>query len=337
MSNTSDSPAAAGFGSPSTLDHEEDQAELPFASPLPRSERPFLEEEENPFAFDHVRLRFRQDGWTPERQERFIEALAATGCVEHAARAVGKSVSSAYALKTRAEARPFRLAWEAALEVGIKRLSEAALSRAIHGVAQPIYYQGEQVGERRHYDERLTMFLLRYRDPARFGPWIDRVDSVEEKFDGAPMLLRQLLNRMIDKLFGELGDDAFDRAVRSGELPEDWEAEIGDDQEDEEDGDLEDETSVRPEQRRGTCGQGVSTALDTNGEGDVPSDVIPAKAGIQPWGAPMESRFRGNDSEDERGNERGAESGNERVEEENRPDDAGAHPPGPMRPRIRTF
>ncbi len=312
MSNTSDSPAAAGFGSPSTLDHDEDQAELPFASPLPRSERPFLEEEENPFAFDHVRLRFRQDGWTPERQERFIEALAATGCVEHAARAVGKSVSSAYALKTRAEARPFRLAWEAALEVGIKRLSEAALSRAIHGVAQPIYYQGEQVGERRHYDERLTMFLLRYRDPARFGPWIDRVDSVEEKFDGAPMLLRQLLNRMIDKLFGELGDDAFDRAATSGELPEDWEAEIGDEgEEDEGEGD--------------------------EGEGDVPSDVIPAEAGIQPWDAPMESRFRGNDIGNAWGNESGNDSGNERVEEENRPDDAGAHPPGPMRPRIRTF
>ncbi len=306
MSNPSDSPAAAGFGSTSTLDHDEDQAELPFASPLPRSERPFLEEEENPFAFDHVRLRFRQDGWTPERQERFIEALAATGCVEHAARAVGKSVSSAYALKTRAEARPFRLAWDAALEVGIKRLSEAALSRAIHGVAQPIYYQGEQVGERRHYDERLTMFLLRYRDPARFGPWIDRVDSVEEKFDGAPMLLRQLLNRMIDKLFGELGDDAFDRAATSGELPEDWEAEIGD-EDDEDEGE--------------------------EGEGDVPSDVIPAEAGIQPWGAPMDSRFRGNDI----GNAWGNESGNDSWDVENRPDDAGAHPPGPMRPRIRTF
>jgi hypothetical protein len=303
MSNTSDSPAAAGFGSPSTLDHEEDQAELPFASPLPRSERPFLEEEENPFAFDHVRLRFRQDGWTPERQERFIEALAATGCVEHAARAVGKSVSSAYALKTRAEARPFRLAWEAALEVGIKRLSEAALSRAIHGVAQPIYYQGEQVGERRHYDERLTMFLLRYRDPARFGPWIDRVDSVEEKFDGAPMLLRQLLNRMIDKLFGELGDDAFDRAVRSGELPEDWEAEMGDDQADEDDGD--------EEEMDEPC-----SGLDPEPRGDLQAEG--------PWAPACAGAQDGPGLSDDAG------SGY-------RPDDAGAHPPGPMRPRIRTF
>ena len=241
-------------------DDAEEQPDLPFASPLPRAERPFLEEDENPFAFDHVSLRFRHDGWTPERQERFIEALAATGCVEQAARAVGKSVSSAYALKTRAEARPFRLAWEAALEVGIKRLSEAALSRAIHGVAQPIYYQGEQVGERRHYDERLTMFLLRYRDPARFGPWIDRVDRVEEKFDGAPMLLRQLLNRMIDKLFGEMGEDAFDRAAKSGEMPEDWEEEI-EDAEDEDAGEEaeaeaegeEEEFDRRPGEGRGRC------------------------------------------------------------------------------------
>lgn len=188
---------------PDAADDPPEEPELPFAAPLSRTEQPLLPDEENPFAFDHVRLRFRHDGWTPARQERFIEALAATGCVEDAARAVGKSVSSAYALKIRAEAKSFRMAWEAALEVGISRLSEAALSRAIHGVAQPVFYQGEQVGERRHYDERLTMFLLRYRDPARYGPWIDRAESVEEKPDAAALLLRQLLNRLMDDLFGE--------------------------------------------------------------------------------------------------------------------------------------
>ncbi len=323
MSNTPDSPtAAAGFGIPSTLDHDEDQAELPFASPLPRSERPFLEEAENPFAFDHVRLRFRQDGWTPERQERFIEALAATGCVEHAARAVGKSVSSAYALKTRAEARPFRLAWEAALEVGIKRLSEAALSRAIHGVAQPIYYQGEQVGERRHYDERLTMFLLRYRDPARFGPWIDRVDSVEEKFDGAPMLLRQLLNRMIDKLFGELGEDGFDRAVRSGALPEEWEAEIGDaeDEEDEDEDDIDDDIDEAEEDDGAETSLCAEPVLELKGGLHAAGPLAPASAGAHGGG----------------GHEMPASAGMT-GEERDEGDAAEAHPPGPMAPRIRTF
>ncbi len=189
--------------------------------------------------FDPVPLRFRHDGWTPERQERFIEALAASGCVEHAARAVGKSVSSAYALKSRAEAQPFRLAWDAALELGVKRLSEAALSRAIHGVAQPIFYKGEKVGERRHYDERLTMFLLRYRDPARYGPWIDRAVSAEEPPDAAALNLRRFVNRLTDWLFGgpnavthppthpaaaEEGEEE-DAEEAEAEDEEDWEAE----------------------------------------------------------------------------------------------------------------
>ena len=30
-------------------------------------------------------------------------------------------------------------------------------------------------GEWRHYDERLTMFLLRNRRPARFGNWVDKL------------------------------------------------------------------------------------------------------------------------------------------------------------------
>ena len=171
----------------------------PFADPPAADAAPSI-------PFDPVPLRFRHDGWTPERQERFIEVLAASGCVEHAARAVGKSVSSAYALKSRAEAQPFRLAWDAALEMGVKRLSEAALSRAIHGVAQPIFYKGEKVGERRHYDERLTMFLLRYRDPARYGPWIDRAVSAEEPPDAAALNLRRFVNRLTDWLFG--GPDA---------------------------------------------------------------------------------------------------------------------------------
>jgi len=37
-----------------------------------------------------------------------------------------------------------------------------------------VWFQGEQVGERIYYDERLTMFLLRYRDPDTYCAWRDR-------------------------------------------------------------------------------------------------------------------------------------------------------------------
>ncbi|MCB1719955.1 MAG: hypothetical protein KDK05_32950, partial [Candidatus Competibacteraceae bacterium] len=43
----------------------------------------------------------RHDGWTPARQAAFLRELAASHCVSAAARAVGMSRQSAYALRAR--------------------------------------------------------------------------------------------------------------------------------------------------------------------------------------------------------------------------------------------
>ncbi|NIJ38653.1 hypothetical protein FHR22_003377 [Sphingopyxis panaciterrae] len=118
--------------------------------------------------------RERRDGWTPEKQVDFIDALGECGCVTEACERVGLSPSTAYRLRRRVDAYSFRAAWDAALDYAIRRLSDAAFSRALHGVARPVWFQGEQVGERLYYDERLTMFLLRYRDPDTYGAWRDR-------------------------------------------------------------------------------------------------------------------------------------------------------------------
>jgi hypothetical protein len=125
------------------------------------------------FAFDTVPVRDRHDGWTPERQHAFIAALAESGCVTEACRAVGMTSQSAYRLRRHFDAQGFRLAWDAALDYAIRRLSDAAFSRAIHGVPVPHYYKGEIVGEHRRYDESLTRFLLRYRDPLRYAKSLD--------------------------------------------------------------------------------------------------------------------------------------------------------------------
>ena len=129
-----------------------------------------------PPEFEPARPRRRFDGWTPARQVRFIEALAESACVADACRAVGMSERSAYALRARADAVSFRNAWDAAQDYAIRRLSDAVLSRAVNGVAVPVFFQGRQVGEKRYYDERLAMFLLRCRDPLRYGKWLDRRD-----------------------------------------------------------------------------------------------------------------------------------------------------------------
>lgn len=152
--------------------------------------------------FEPVPLRVRHDGWTPERQIGFIEALAQSACVEEACRRVGMRVSSAYALRQRVDARSFREAWDAALDFAVKRVSDGAFSRAVNGVEVPVFFQGEQIGTRRCFDERLTMFILRYRDPVRYGKYNDRVTFTQH--DDGPALL---LSRLTDWL----GEDSANR------------------------------------------------------------------------------------------------------------------------------
>jgi hypothetical protein len=130
---------------------------------------------EPPIPFAPVHVSSRHDGWTAERQIAFIEALAETACVEHACRAVGMSDSAAYRLRRSTRGALFREAWDAALDYALHRLEQAALARALHGVPRPVFHKGEQVGEWRDYDERLTMFLLKNRRPARFGKWMDKL------------------------------------------------------------------------------------------------------------------------------------------------------------------
>lgn len=82
--------------------------------------------------FTPVQLKARHDGWTPERQFRFIEELAATRSISKACRAVGMSRDSAYKLRHRPEAAQFRLAWTKALEPDLgagRRRSPRALQR----------------------------------------------------------------------------------------------------------------------------------------------------------------------------------------------------------------
>jgi len=134
--------------------------------------------------FTPVPLRHRNDGWTVEKQYAFIEALAETGIVEEACRRVGMSRTSADNLRRRPCGAPFRRAWEKALDYALYRLEEDAFTRSRQGVARPVFYKGEQVGEYRHYDERLTMFLLRSRRPQRYGKWIERMTAPDFDEDG---------------------------------------------------------------------------------------------------------------------------------------------------------
>jgi hypothetical protein len=115
------------------------------------------------------RERERHDGWTPERQRRFIAALADLGSVKAAAHAVNMAPEGAYQLRRHPEASEFRKAWDTALALGVQRLEDVAMDRALNGVEVPVYSYGKLVGTRRKYNDRLLMFLLRTRAKKRFG------------------------------------------------------------------------------------------------------------------------------------------------------------------------
>jgi hypothetical protein len=126
-----------------------------------------------PATFTPVSLRPRHDGWTADKQIAFIEKLAECGSVTAAARHVGMSRESARLLRQRWSGRAFRDAWDAALDCNYAEVEEAAMERSKNGVSRPVFYKGEQVGEWRYFDERLTMFLLRFRRRHRFGAGAD--------------------------------------------------------------------------------------------------------------------------------------------------------------------
>ncbi|MGE5063331.1 MAG: hypothetical protein ACM3IG_04615, partial [Myxococcales bacterium] len=123
--------------------------------------------------FQPVPVRPRHDGWTIERQIAFVEKLADTNSISAACKHVGMSRESVRKLRRRPGGRAFRDACDAALDCGYADVEQAAMERSKNGVARPIFYKGEQVGEWRHHDERLTMFLLRFRRRHRFGPEAD--------------------------------------------------------------------------------------------------------------------------------------------------------------------
>lgn len=122
----------------------------------------------NEFEWRPVARRRRSDGWTPDVQVRFIEALAETGLVSAAAEIVDMSVTSCYRLRRAPGGEHFARAWRTALVQAAERLVDLAFARAIEGVEEPVFHQGRRIGARTRFDERMAKFIMRAYLPDRF-------------------------------------------------------------------------------------------------------------------------------------------------------------------------
>jgi len=123
--------------------------------------------------YEPVPTNGRHDGWTAERQRRFLETLSETGCVEHACRQAGMSAQSAYRFRLKPEAENFLKAWNDALRLASTRLRSVPFDRALNGVCEETIKDGEIVSTKRRYSDKLLMFLLSHTDALRYGKLSD--------------------------------------------------------------------------------------------------------------------------------------------------------------------
>lgn len=117
--------------------------------------------------FTPVPVKARHDGWSPDRQRRFVMALA-RGCgVGEASRQIGQSRQTAYRLRRRAGAESFAAAWDAALDFAWQAHGAAAGGRVPGGLGTllvPRFYRGRLIGFVQRDDMAGTMATLKRLD-----------------------------------------------------------------------------------------------------------------------------------------------------------------------------
>jgi hypothetical protein len=142
-------------------------------------------DERDPLDFRPVPVRARKDGWTAERQRRFV-ALLAVGCgPSEAAKAVGLSKQSAFSLRRRKGAESFAAAWDSAVAFAARRRAAARpkgdFARAVEGVLVPRFYRGRLVSVERRVSNGGLIRLLAQLEA--WAPMIGDPDHGAPTFD----------------------------------------------------------------------------------------------------------------------------------------------------------
>lgn len=98
---------------------------------------------------------------------RFLDELSECGSVSMAAARAGLNRTALY--RERDRSKRFAARWDKARDLGVERLQDDAMRRALHGDERPIFKGGEQVGSVHRHDTSLVKFLLQSYRPDIFG------------------------------------------------------------------------------------------------------------------------------------------------------------------------
>jgi hypothetical protein len=96
-----------------------------------------------------------------------LKALAEDGVVSYACKAANIDRNTAY--NHRNADAGFAQAWDDAIEQATDDMVGEARRRAVKGVAEPVFYQGEECGAVQRYSDTLLMFLIKKERPEYRG------------------------------------------------------------------------------------------------------------------------------------------------------------------------
>lgn len=139
-------------------------------------------------------------------KEKFLAEYAKCGNVSAACRVVGVS-RYAVAEWYRAD-EEFRRGHDNATEVACDALEEAARTRAVDGVAEPVYHMGQVCGEVQRYSDTLLIFLLKGARPQKYREslyWQQQVNAAGDVNVGAGGAINLILDD--DGTHGPAGRD----------------------------------------------------------------------------------------------------------------------------------
>jgi len=146
-----------------------------------------------------------QRGPSATSLKSFLHFLGRSGSVTFAALQSKLDRRTVYRLKANDE--QFAAQWDEALNLGIDRLQDDAMQRALNGSERHLWRNGKQVGSVLQYDNKLLQFLLRAHRPEIYS---------EKRQSAAPPLPFDLAQRLAASAPRA---DAYDEAKRAGNLP----------------------------------------------------------------------------------------------------------------------
>ena len=97
------------------------------------------------------------------RLEAFLSYLSETASIAGAAARAEVQRSTLYQL--RKHDPEFAARWDEARKLGIDRLEDDAMRRALEGVQKPVFYAGRQIASVQQFNDRLLQFLLKAHKP----------------------------------------------------------------------------------------------------------------------------------------------------------------------------